>query len=304
MLKGAAVSGNLNPALGDTPQVDIPDPNLDIANQPEPGAAHPQGFGDALRDANQFRSGGAGAGGRAGALRVTFPTETLQTLAQEATLAKGFVGANQHLAIMRTFIANEMFPSLNTQLTEITDALNSIRLATEKTAEAPLVERLVDAGVSFPNDPQDPTNAALTQSPINDILSQAGLSLFAGFDSIQQQFSDLQAQMQPVDLSQMPGSTPDNPVYIIDTSRPPVQKVEVMNTVKTETKVMNDVNVKQVGIVQVSQSGEWVMQLAGGGTLPVYVQGGRLSVDIEGGIEGLAVQLADEEVSLRAVGAL
>ena len=110
------------------------------------------------------------------------------------------------------------------------------------------MDRLVDAGVAFPNDPTDPTNAALTQSPINDILSQAGLSLFAGFDSIQQHFSDLQTQMQPVDLSQMPGSTPDNPMYIIDTSRPPVQKVEVMNTVKTETKVMNDVNVKQVGV--------------------------------------------------------
>ena len=61
---------------------------------------------------------------------------------------------------------------------------------------------------------------------------------------------------------------------------------------------------KQVGVVQVSQSGEWVMQLAGGGTLPVYVQGGRLVADIEGGLEGLAIRLADSKVSLRAVGAI
>ena len=58
VLENAAVSGNLNPALGDTPQVDIPDPNLDIANQPQPGAAHPQGFADALGNTNQFRPGG------------------------------------------------------------------------------------------------------------------------------------------------------------------------------------------------------------------------------------------------------
>ena len=63
-------------------------------------------------------------------------------------------------------------------------------------------------------------------------------------------------------------------------------------------------NVKQVGVVQVSQSGTWVMQLAGGGTIPVRVEGGRMVVDIGSGLEGLAIDLADEEVSLRAVGAI
>ena len=46
------------------------------------------------------------------------------------------------------------------------------------------------------------------------------------------------------------------------------------------------------------------LRLAGGGTLPVYVEGGRLVADIAGGLEGLAVQLADTEVGLRAVGAI
>ena len=46
------------------------------------------------------------------------------------------------------------------------------------------------------------------------------------------------------------------------------------------------------------------MQLASGSTVPVYVQGGRLVADIAGGLEGLAVQLADTEVGLRAVGAI
>ena len=318
VLQNAAVSGNLNPELGPTPRVDIPTPNLDVDNQPSPGAAHPEGFGDTLKDTDQFapRAGGGGRAGVSGALRVTFPTEVLSKLAQEETLSKQFVGANQHLAIMRTFIANEMFPSLNTQLTEITDALNSIRIATEKTAEAPLVERLVDAGVAFPNDPQDPTNAALTQSPIQDILSQGGLSLFAGFDNIDrnlQTLLDAQSQAQGTpDLSIIPGTDPSNPMYIVDVNRDTPRKVEIVGgnvdakiVNKTlDTNVVNTVGVKQVGALAVTQGGEFVVQLEGGGTLPVYVQGGRLSVDIAGGLEGLAVNLADTEVGLRAVGAI
>ena len=69
-------------------------------------------------------------------------------------------------------------------------------------------------------------------------------------------------------------------------------------------EVTNDVNVKHVGALAVTQGGEFVTQLASGSTVPVYVQGGRLVADIEGGLEGLAVQLADTEVGLRAVGAL
>lgn len=48
---------------------------------------------------------------------------------------------------------------------------------------------------------------------------------------------------------------------------------------------------------QVTQSGN-------GATIPVYVQGRQVTTDIAGGLEGLAIQLADEEVGLRAVGTL
>ena len=88
------------------------------------------------------------------------------------------------------------------------------------------------------------------------------------------------------------------------------RKVEIVNTPKMVVDgrvldgVRNPVDVKQVGVVQVSQSGEFVVRLAGGGTLPVYVEGGRLVADIAGGLEGLAVNLADTEVGLRAVGAI
>ncbi len=286
--------------------MDIPTPDLDAENQPVPGASHPQGFGDALRNENQFaqRAGGGGRAGLSGALRVTFPTEVLATLAQEETLSKQFEGANQHLAIMRTFIANDIYPSL----TGIADTLNSIRIATEKTADSPLVERLVDQGVAFPNDPTDPTNRALVNSPIVDILSQSGLSLFAGFDNIQRNLDLLQegaVKAQPVDLSQMAGASESNPLYahIVNQSEPPaVQKVEMVN--KPLVRIEGTVPVKHVGSLAVTQGGEFVVQLAGGGTLPVYVEGGRIVADIEGELEGLAVQLADTEVGLRTVGAL
>ena len=173
------------------------------------------------------------------------------------------------------------------------------------------MDRLIDEGVRFPNDPTDPTNAALTQSPIVDILSQGGLSLFAGFDNLQ---TLLDAQLQQTqgtpDLSVIPGTDPSNPMYIVDVNRDTPRKVEIVNTPKMVVDggvldgVRNPVGVKQVGVVQVSQSGEFVVQLAGGGTLPVRVEGGRMVVDIAGGLEGLAVNLADTEVGLRAVGAL
>ena len=308
VLEGAAVSGNLNPALGDTPRVDIPTPNLDIDNQPVPGASHPQGYGDALGDENQFapRAGGGGrAGATAGALRVTFPTETLSKLAQEATLSKQLAGANQHLATIRTNIANDIDFATEATLAGIASTLDSIRNATEKIADAPLVQQLVDEGVQFPNNPTDPTNAALTQSPAIDILSQGGLELFAAFDNISKLLQSAQGLAGPgPDLSQIGGA--GSPLHIKDVDISTTRKVEVVNLPETQkVQVINDkLNVEQVGVVQVTQAGEWVIQLASGATIPVYVQGGHVTADIAGGLEGLAIRLADEEVGLRAVGAI
>ena len=316
----AAVSGNLVPELGPTPRVDIPD-ILDKLNEQTnfakgaPINAGQPGFADALREANQFaeRAGGGGrAGGASGALRVTFPTEVLAKLAQEITLATGFLGVNNHLATIVADFATE------STLTSMSETLNQIQLATEKTAAAPLVERLVDAGVTIPNDPLDPTNAALTQSPLFDILPQVGLSLLAGFDSIRQNLSEGDFVIDPLhmeqaaaeamqltpDLSQMPGSSESNPGYFNILNLPEIQKVEVTNKVQTETEVKGTVPVKHVGALAVTQGGEFVVQLASGGTLPVIVQGGQMSVQISGGLEQLAIELNEIEVALLAVGAI
>ena len=80
------------------------------------------------------------------ALRVTFPPEVFAQLAQESTLQAGFIFANDYL---RAFLANEA--GLATEAT-----LAQIQSNTERIADAPLVQQLVDAGVAFPNDPTDP----------------------------------------------------------------------------------------------------------------------------------------------------
>ena len=320
-LKQVTTNGNLNPALGPV-DLDIPDA-LDRLNrqtdftQGAPINAGQPGFGDLLGAHSQFRPGGGGAGAAQpqSALRVAFPREALIGLVnihtELTTHTKNWIGANQHLATMRTFIANEMFPAINTRLTNIADTLNRIQFATEKTADAPLVDRLVDAGVSFPTNPQDPTNQALVNSPLLDILTQPGLSLFAGFDNIQRNLEFLQHGMentQPVNLAEMPGISEGNPLYahIVNQQKTPdVQKVQLVGGKLDEVgKINNTVSVKHVGSLAVTQGGEFVVQLAGGGTIPVHVEGGRLTVDLAGGLESLALDLADQEVSLRAVGAL
>ena len=73
---------------------------------------------------------------------------------------------------------------------------------------------------------------------------------------------------------------------------------------KVDANVTNEVSVRQVGTLAVTQSGTWVMQLASGGTIPVRVTGGRMVVDIGGGLEGLAIELDEVEVGLRSLGAL
>ena len=198
-------------------------------------------------------------------------------------------------------------------LSSVLTSIEGIRLATEQTAQLPLVQQLRDAGVAFPRTPEERTD-----SPIPDVLNQSGIDLFAGFDNVDRNLQTLldaqlqQAQETP-DLSIIPGTNPSNPMYIIDVNRDAPRKVEVVNDVRTKTEitnktlntnVVNTVGVKHVGALAVTQGGEFVVQLAGGGTLPVYVQGGRIVADIAGGLEGLAVQLADTEVGLRAVGAI
>ena len=322
-------------------------PRIGEFNPQTPGEQSEQGF-NLNPDGGLVANRNAGGGGGGNAIQVSLPKSTLNAIAQEKTLLEmqagfrsqfqetntystnivgGLTSANRHLSGIRRALLADDTPqiqlsteaTLQTLATESTlSALSStlaqIQLNTERIADAPLVQGLLDAGVEFPNDPLDPTNAAFTQSPIQDILSQGGLSLFANFDKIDrnlQTLLDAQSQAQGTpDLSVM--GTPDNPIYIRDIDAGAPRKVEIVGgnvdakvVNKTiNTNVVNQVAVKQTGVVQVSQSGEFVVQLSGGGTIPVRVEGGHMVVDIAGGLEGLAVQLADSEVGLRAVGAL
>ena len=137
----------------------------------------------------------------------------------------------------------------------------------------------------------------LTQLPIIESLAGQGVSTEDAQSNLNlgERQTDLLTLLQSAqslagpgpDLSRM--GSPDAPLHIKDVDIATPRRVEVVNMPKVEVantpevQVMNDVNVKQVGVVQVTQGGEWVMQLASGSTVPVYVQGGRLVADIAGG---------------------
>ena len=183
-------------------------------------------------------------------------------------------------------------------LAQSKSVLDRILYETRRVADAPLVEKLVEAGVTFPRERQD-----LINSPIPDILTNPGINLLAGYDNIDrnlQTLLDSQAYAQGApDLSQMPGTSEGTPMYAHIVNQPPVQDVRVVNEVdvkgEVNANVKGTVDVKQVGVVQVTQSGEWVMQLASGQTIPVYVQGGSVQASIsQGGISTLA-ELIDVE---------
>ena len=163
--------------------------------------------------------------------------------------------------------------------------LSAIVANTALLTEIPLIQSLAGQGISG-EDAQTHLNLGERQTDLLTALQSAqGL-----------------ADPGP-DLSQIGGT--GSPLHIKDVDISTTRKVEVVNLPETQkVQVTNEVNVKQVGVVQVSQSGEWVIQLASGQTIPVYVQGGHVTADIAGGLEGLAIRLADEEVGLRAVGAI
>ena len=288
-----------------------------------PGEGAGQGF-NLNPDGGFVANRNAGGGGGGNAIQVSLPKSTLNAIAQEKTLLElqasqkeffqssvaffdsdGEQGltTNQHLSGIRRALLSEDAPQVQlateATLVGMTETLNQIRFATERLADAPLVQGLVDAGVAFPNAPLDPTNAALTQSPVNDILSQGGLDLFANFDKIDrnlQTLLDAQSQAQGTpDLSVM--GTSDNPIYIKDVDAGVTRKVEVVNpqekveitneALNVKAVVQNTVAVKQVGVVQVSQSGKWVMQLAGGGTIPVAGRGRTNGCGYRFGVGGI-----------------
>ena len=234
----------------------------------QPGTVQP---GDADHDDNTAQAPAAArfnqAAASISAVADVLTVEALANVAQEATL----VG--------------------------VSDKLDSIRLEAQRIADQPIVSQLRDAGVLLPQTLEDRTNSFLP-----DVLSQGGLNQFANLENADRNLAlmqDLQANAQPADLSQMPGTSEGTPMYAHIVNQPPVQDVRVVNEVdvkgEVNANVKGTVDVKQVGVVQVSQSGEWVMRLASGETIPVYVQGGSVQANLsQGGISTLA-ELIDVE---------
>ena len=337
-------------------------PNIGNFNPQTPGDQPQQGGFNFNPQGGLFANRNAGGGGGGNAIQVTFPASLRNAITGQAGTLKEIqvsqkefyqssiaffdnAGArglttNQHLSGIRRALLSEDAPlvplatetTLQTLATETTllgiaETLNKVQLATERIADQPLVDQLIEAGVAFPNDPNDPTNAAFTESPIPNILGRGGITQFAASDAIQQQF--------PVDLLQigseeLPGffnvvntaeiaeilaptedllGSAGNPSFTQIMNFPETQKVEITNETlnvqgQVDANITNEVGVRQVGTFAVTQTGAWVMQLAGGGTIPVRVVGGRMEVDIASGLEGLAIELDEVEVGLRALGAI
>ena len=185
-----------------------------------------------------------------------------------------------------------------TTLLGVLTSLEGIRSATERVADAPLVQGLADAGVSLMSDPTDPTNAALTQSPVFDFLSQGGAGDFLAL----QQIGELMGEPTP-DLLQI--GSEESPGFFNILNLPEIQKVEITNkTLDVNSAVQGIVKTEPQGVVKVEQQGPVSINF-GGQTLPVYVVGGQLVADFgEGALETLATRLADTEVGLSAVGAI
>ena len=187
-------------------------------------------------------------------------------------------------------------------------AVARAQLATEGTLLTLATESTLESVNAFAAQIAANTNI-LTQLPIIESLAGQGVSAADAQSNLNlgERQTDLLTLLQSAqslagpgpDLSRM--GSPDAPLHIKDVDIATPRRVEVVNmpevkianTAKVE--VTNDVNVKQVGVVQVSQSGEWVMQLASGQTIPVYVQGGSVQANLsQGGISTLA-ELIDVE---------
>ena len=118
---------------------------------------------------------------------------------------------------------------------------------------------------------------------------------------------NLAGQMQPVNLAEMPGGSEGNPMYMIDVDRDKPRKVEIVggkiDNVGEIGAIKGQVDVKQVGVVQVTQGGEWVMQLASGATIPVYVEGGQVQANLSPGeIDALTRVINQANVVQRQLG--
>ena len=112
-------------------------------------------------------------------------------------------------------------------LASVLTSIEGIRIATEQTAQLPLVEQLRDAGVAFPRSLEDRTN-----SFIPDVLNQSGINLFANFDNINRNLESLQAQIgaKPVGDEET-AEAPDVPRLGFDT--------EVLSTLAQEGTLLS-----------------------------------------------------------------
>ena len=226
------VSTNLNPSLGNTPRIDIPDILDRLLEQT--GAASPTGqrqfpgFGEALGAHSQFRPGGGGGGAAqqpAQALRVAFPTEAFNAFVnihtELTTQTAALEQANFELLALRTFTENALPIAIGRSLTE-----GATSLATETTlALIPNLQRtaLIQRGFGI-----DETLKGL--ATMNDLLTQS---------------------------LERPAGTSEDPLYVALTSKDALlvtvtnESLQVKGDVNAEIVNSSPIPVREQGTVQV-----------------------------------------------------
>ena len=172
-----------------------------------------------------------------------------QTFEVQASILGAGVATAQSinlLAVSQLPIINSL-ASIDTGLGFVVEAIDQLRSVSERIADAPLVDQLIAAGFTLPTTVEEPTD-------FPDIaLSQGGRDLFTAIAAINQRVDELVSpevdanlatmenlagQMQPPDLSQMPGSSAGSPMYILDAAPDRVRKVEIVGG-KVEAEIVN-----------------------------------------------------------------
>ena len=188
------------------------------------------------------------------------------------------------LAVAQLPIVNSL-ASIDTTLKTLPETLDSIRFEMQRIADAPLVDQLVQAGVTFPQTLQERTD-------FPDVLSQGGISLFSAINNLNTWLSELASpELAPTpNLAEIPGSSEGNPLYAHIVNQPEAIDVRLVGgKIDSVGEIKGQVNVQHVGALAVTQGGEFVMRLASGETIPVYVTGGQVQANLSPGeIDALA----------------
>lgn len=121
----------------------------------------------------------------------TGPADDDETARAPSAFAFGGIAteATQNIIANQNILQTASMLVIDDRLEALNTTADAIRDATQRTADLPLVQQLVDAGIAFPRSNDE--NALNVRSSLSDLLSAGGINLFAGFDAIDRRLNEL-----------------------------------------------------------------------------------------------------------------